>query len=192
MQANNLKDTLAVGDIVFVHIGALFFSKVARDTGSWTNHVGIVTDISGPEPIVCESTIPFSKRTKLSTFINRSKDRRVTVKRLPEPLTPIQQQAIRTAANKRLWRLYDGGFNLASRKQFCSRFVYEVLKEALGVELGKVQTLRELLDENPQADMRFWRAWYFGRIPWERKTVTPASQLNDPKLTVVFDGNVTS
>lgn len=190
MQPDNLKKSLAVGDIIFVHIGALFFSKVARDTGSWTNHVGIVTDVSGAEPIVCESTIPFSKRTKLSTFIKRSKDGRVTIKRLPEPLTPTQQQTIRDAASKRLWRLYDGGFNLVSRKQFCSRFVYEVVKEALGIEVGQVQTLRTLLDENPHADIRFWRIWYFGRIPWTRETITPASQLNDPQLATIFEGNI--
>lgn len=183
---------LAVGDIVFVHIGVFFFAKVAKDTGSWTNHVGIVTDISGDEPIICESTIPFSKRTKLSKFIRRSKDHRVAVKRLPQPLSAEQKAAIRKAAEKRLGRFYDTGFNLMSRKQFCSRFVYEVMKEALGLEVGKVQTLRVLLDENPHADMRFWRLWYFGRIPWERETVTPASQIHDPRLQTVFDGNVTA
>jgi len=190
MDSKTLGSSLAVGDIVFVHIDALFFSKVARDTGSWTNHVGIVTDISNGEPIICESTVPFSKRTKLSRFIARSKDRRVTVKRLSHPMNQAQQAAIQKSAKKRLYRLYDGGFNLASRKQFCSRFVYEVVKESLDIELGKVQTLRTLLDENPDADMRFWRLWYFGRIPWERKTVTPASQLNDPQMETVFEGNL--
>ena len=190
MDSKTLGHSLAVGDIVFVHIGALFFSKVAQDTGSWTNHVGIVIDITGAEPIVAESTVPLSKRTKLSKFIGRSKDGQVAIKRLPYTLDTTQQSAIKRAAEKRLMRLYDGGFNLASRKQFCSRFVHEVMKEALGIELGKVETLRELLDANPQADLGFWRLWYFGRIPWERKTVTPASQLNDPRLTTVFDGNV--
>lgn len=189
MDSKTLGRSLAVGDVVFVLIDLFFFRKVAKDTLSWTNHVGIVTSIDGDEVIVSESTFPFSKHTKLSTFIKRSKDGRVVVKRLPTPITAAQQEAIRTAANARLWRFYDGGFNLASRKQFCSRFVHEVLKEALGTELGKVQTLRELLAENPNADMRFWRMWYFFNIPWERKTVTPASQINDNTLLTVFDGN---
>ncbi len=192
MDTKTLSQSLAVGDIVFVHIGALFFSKVAQDTGSWTNHVGIIIDISGKEPIVAESTVPLSKRTKLSKFIGRSRDGQVTIKRLSYALDKAQQSNIRKAAQKRLMRIYDGGFNLASRKQFCSRFVYEVTKEALGIELGKVETLRELLDANPQADLRFWRMWYFGRIPWERKTVTPASQLNDPQLVTIFEGNIKS
>ncbi|MFZ4540994.1 MAG: YebB family permuted papain-like enzyme [Rickettsiales bacterium] len=190
MDSKTLGQSLAVGDIVFVHIDILPFRKIACDTMSWTNHVGIVTSIDGGEPIVSESTFPFSKHTKLSAFLKRSKDGRTTIKRLPQPITPEQQHAIRMAANKRLRKFYDTGFNLASRRQFCSRFVHEILKEALDVQVGKPQNLRELLTENPDADMRFWRLWYFGRIPWERTTVTPASQLNDPALTVVFDGNL--
>lgn len=191
MDSKALGKSLAVGDIVFVRIGVYFFRKVATDTLSWTNHVGIVTSIDGPEPMVSESTVPFSKHTPLSIFLKRSEGGRVVVKRLPIAITPAQQEAIRTAANKRLWKFYDAGFNLTSRKQFCSRFVYEVLKEALNVEVGTVQTLRELLGINPDADMLFWRLWYFGHIPWERKTVTPASQLNDSTLVTLFDGNIT-
>ncbi len=191
MDSKTLGPMLAVGDIVFVRIGVYFFRKVATDTLSWTNHVGIVTSIDGDEPIVSESTVPWSKHTKLSTFLKRSEGGRVTVKRLPQALTLEQQEAIRIAANTRLRKFYDAGFNLQSRKQFCSRFVYEVLSEALGVSLGKVQTLRELLTENPAADMRFWRLWYLGRIPWARETVTPASQLNHEGLVTVFDGLVT-
>ena len=190
MDSKTLGSTLAVGDIVFVHIDVLPFRKIARDTGSWTNHVGIVTAIDGGEPIVSESTFPFSKHTPLSKFLKRGKDGRVVVKRLPQPISPAQQEALRAAAKARLGKFYDAGFDLASRKQFCSRFVYEIVKEVLGVELGSVQSLRELLAENPHADMRFWRVWYFGRIPWERRTVTPASQIADTTLLTVFDGNV--
>jgi hypothetical protein len=191
MDTKTLGQSLAVGDIIFVHIDVLPFRKIARDTLSWTNHVGLVTDIKGSEPIVSESTFPFSKHTSLSAFLKRSKGGRTAIKRLPQLITIEQQAAIRAAATKRLGRFYDTGFNLISRRQFCSRFVYEILKETLGLEVGKVQTLRALLNENPNADMRFWRLWYFGRIPWERNTVTPASQLNDPALTTVFEGNVT-
>src|SRR6185369_3192976 len=38
---------LEVGDIVFIHVDVLPFRKIARDTGSWTNHVGIIIDTSG-------------------------------------------------------------------------------------------------------------------------------------------------
>jgi len=86
----------------------------------------------------------------------------------------------------RLNQYYHLGFDFDSKRQFCSKFVYLTFKEALGVELGKIQTLKELLEENPQASVNFWRCWYLGFIPWERKTITPASQLHDPQLNTVF------
>ncbi len=87
-------------------------------------------------------------------------------------------------------RLYDTGFNLRSRRQFCSRFVREVLQESTGEVVGDVMTFRELLERKPEADLRLWKVWYFGRIPWQRTTVTPGSLYESPSLRVVFDGTV--
>ncbi len=97
---------------------------------------------------------------------------------------------LQQAAKRRLGRLYDTGFNLRSRRQFCSRFVREVLQDATGEVVGEVTTFREMLERNPTADLRPWKAWYFGRIPWERSTVTPESLYASAALEVVFDGNL--
>jgi hypothetical protein len=43
--------------------------------------------------------------------------------------------------------------------------VYDVYKNALGVEVGNLQTFRQLLAENPNVTLTFWRLWYFGFIP---------------------------
>ena len=183
-----LARSLQVGDIVFTRIGAYPFRKVAEATGSWTNHVGIVLDVSGPEPVIGESRFPFSGNTTLARFVARSAGGRVAVMRLPEPLTEAQQAAIVAAADARSHVFYDTGFDAHSHRQFCSRYVREVLQEGAGVEVGKVESFQELLASAPQADVGFWRAWYFGNIPWNRETVTPASVLRTPGLTTVFDG----
>ena len=94
------------------------------------------------------------------------------------------------AARRRAAIFYDTGFNLFSRRQFCSRFVREVLHEATGTLVGEVESFSTLLARNPQADVGFWRLWFFGRIPWQRRTVTPASLLESPHLQPVFDGFV--
>ncbi len=60
--------------------------------------------------------------------------------------------------------------------------------EGAGVEVGRVETFQALLAAAPQSDVGFWRAWYFGSIPWQRETVTPASVLRTPGLQTVFDG----
>lgn len=64
----------------------------------------------------------------------------------------------------------------------------EVPQQAAGVEVGRVETFKQLLDDAPRADVGFWRAGYFGNIPWQRETVTPASVLRTPGLQTVFDG----
>jgi hypothetical protein len=183
-----LAKSLQVGDIVFTRIGSYPFRKVAEATGTWTNHVGIVLDVSGPEPTIGESRFPLSGTTTLSRFVARSAGGRVAVMRLPEPLTPAQQAAVVAAAAQRRHVFYDTGFDAHSHRQFCSRYVREVLQEGAGIEVGEVQSFQQLLASAPQADVGFWRAWYFGNIPWQRETVTPASVLHTPGLKTVFDG----
>lgn len=183
-----LAKNLNVGDIVFIHVSPLPFEKVSSVTRSWVNHVGIVADVSGSEPVIAESTFPFSRTTNLTRFVTRSKSGRIAVARLAKPLTAQQSHEVWQASSKRLGIFYDTGFNLNSQHQFCSRFVREVLAEATGVTVGEVETFTTLLKSNPDADLTFWRIWYFGRIPWERKTVTPASLLHSGRLNIVFDG----
>ena len=184
-----LGKTLAVGDLVFIRIGAYPFRKVADATGTWTNHVGIVLDASGPEPLIGESRFPYSGSTTLARFVARSVGGRVAVMRLPVPLTEAQRQAVVAAAARREHVFYDTGFDLHSRRQFCSRYVREVLQDGAGIEVGRVERFETLLAHSPNADVGFWRLWYFGSIPWTRETVTPASVLRTPGLTTVFDGS---
>jgi Permuted papain-like amidase enzyme, YaeF/YiiX, C92 family len=188
LKVQQLELTLRAGDIVFTRIGGTPFRQIADATGTWTNHVGIVVGFDGLGAVIAESRVPLSRHTRFTNFACRSAQGRVAVLRLREPLSDEQIRQLQRAAGRRLGRLYDTGFSLGSRRQFCSRFVREVLQESTGVALGEVMTLRDLLERNPETDLRLWKAWYFGRIPWERATVTPASLYASPSLTVVFDG----
>ncbi|WP_084908478.1 YebB family permuted papain-like enzyme [Burkholderia ubonensis] len=179
-----------IGDLVFIRVPVRPFREVADATGTWTNHVGIVVDTSAAEPVVAESTFPWAKLTPLTRFVQRSEGGRVALARLATPPTADEQRRMQAAAEKRIGTLYDTGFNLRSRRQFCSRYVREVLGDATGVEVGDVETFSTLLARRPDAKLGFWRLWYFGRIPWARETVTPASLLRCDRLTLEFDGIV--
>lgn len=185
-----LRADLQVGDLVFVRVTARPFVEVADATGSWTNHVGIVVDTVGDDVTIAESTLPRSRTTSLARFVGRSEAGRVAVRRLPRPLTQAQRDAVRRSAERRLGVHYDTGFDLHSRGQFCSRFVREVLLEATGDAVGEVQTFATLLKARPDTKLDFWQTWFLGSIPWQRETVTPASQLDSPRLVPVFDGRV--
>lgn len=183
-----LAPNLAVGDLVFIRVAVKPFLEVADATLSWTNHVGVVVDVSGAEPLVAEATVPWSRTTGLQRFVARSQGGRFSVSRLNTELTAQQKISVTQAAAQRSGVLYDTGFDLTSKRQFCSRYVREVLLEATGKQVGEVETFKELLSRNPATKLGFWRAWYFGDIPWARTTVTPASVLNSPALHSVFDG----
>ncbi len=178
---------LAVGDLVFIRVDAKPFREVADATNSWTNHVGIVMETSGQEPVIAESKFPFSRATTFSKFIARSEHGRFAVARLKTTLSPKQQQRVAESARKRFSIFYDTGFNLHSKRQFCSRFVREVVAEATDIEVGEVETFAHLLQRNPHANVGFWKVWYFGRIPWERETVTPASLLTSSAVQLVYN-----
>jgi hypothetical protein len=190
VRRDELARKLEVGDVVFIRIPMQPFTQVSDATSSWTNHVGIVSDVSGKEPVIAESRVPLSGETKWSKFVQRSDQGRVAVTRLDKPLDAQQQRKLRTAVAARRGILYDTGFDLHSKRQFCSRYVREVLDEAAGVKLGEVENFAALLKRNPHADQAFWKVWYFGNIPWQRETVTPASLLKDGRMRVVFDGQV--
>ncbi|MCM2458919.1 YebB family permuted papain-like enzyme [Pseudomonas sp. CG7] len=181
---------LQIGDMVFIRVTARPFLEVANATNAWTNHVGVVVDNRGDEPVIAESTFPFSRTTSLSRFLKRSEHECCTVARLTRPLTDTQRAALQNAADHRLGTLYDTGFNISSRRQFCSRFVREVIDEATNVQLGEVETFATLLQDNANPNLAFWRLWYFGRIPWQRRTVTPASLLRSPDVRVIFDSQL--
>lgn len=181
----NVSANLQEGDILFISINAFLYKQVAKGTGSWSSHVGFALQ-EGNDWYVLESKVPTVSKTPLRKYLSRTCNGEVMVRRLPSSLTKTQVHELKRAANKRHGQFYHLGFKYESQRQFCSKFVYQVYKEALGIELGKVQTLEQLLEENPQASVRFWRCWYLGFIPWQRKTITPASQIADPQLTTVF------
>jgi hypothetical protein len=185
-----VETSLRVGDLVFTRIHGHLFSEIASLSGTWTNHVGVVTALSSAGAIVAESRVPFSCCTSFRRFVRRSSQGRVAVLRLPWRLSADETRRLQRAAGERMGYLYDTGFNLRSRRQFCSRFVREVLEESTGAVLGEVLTFSELLARKPDTDLRLWKVWYFGRIPWERTTVTPASLYASSSLQVVFDGQL--
>ena len=192
ISTSDLATTLLVGDVVFIRIRARPFREVAAATGSWTNHVGVVVGRAGQQTLIAESSFPLSRTTSFQRFVARSECGRVAIARLRTPLTPQQQIRLLEAVRERSGVWYDTGFNLHSRRQFCSRFVREVLAHAAGVEVGEVESFAQLFARQPNAALGFWRLWYFGRIPWVRQTVTPASLLRSPALQVAYDGQVSA
>jgi hypothetical protein len=179
----------AVGDIVFTRIGGPLFSFVAVTTRSWTSHVGIIVDYRDGDWVVAESGIPFVRKTPLRRFLNRSDGQRFSIRRLQVEPTAEQKLAMLRFADSQVGRIYSLGFNLESKKTFCSKFVHDVVLQATQQQVGEVETFDHLLHSNPDTPLWFWRGWFLGFIPWQRTTITPASEMNSPNLRVVVQNN---
>lgn len=178
---------LEVGDVVFTRIDNPLYRQVAEATGGWTSHVGVIVDATPGAEVVAESSVPLSKLTPLTKFISRSYKGIYAVKRLKDPLAESEKTRVVFEAAKRLGILYHTGFKYESQRQYCSKFVYDVLMAAAGEEVGQLQTVREIRAANPKAGETFWRVWYLGKIPWERRMVTPVSQWESDKLVTVTE-----
>lgn len=191
MALARLSQNVRVGDLIFINVAALPFQKISLATQCWSNHVGIITEIRHGEPVVAESRFPLSGSTTLNQFIRRSKAGRVTVRRTNAALSETQQRTILAAAERRSGIFYDTGFNIDSKRQFCSRFVHEVLYDATGIALGDIESLATIFNKNTGINIGFWRLWYFRGIPWQRLTITPASLYHCKKMHTLFDGSAT-
>jgi len=177
---------LQSGDIVFISVRSPVYKQIAKTCRSWDSHVGIIFRESDGELRVAESRVPFCSYTTLDKFLGRSAGGVFAIRRVNGGLTPEQAGQLRADADRRMGRVYHLGFDFDSPREFCSKFVYGVYRAALGMEVGRLETFQELLSSNPQAPIRFWRWWFFGRIPWHRRTVTPTSLLRSSRLQTVL------
>jgi len=195
----HIKSITKPGDILFISLpGHLFYEQVEKAMNHWASHVGFVLEDTNGDFIVTESTYPFSKDTNFCDFVERVKGK-IAVSRLKNKrLSKEDLLELRVSSKERLGIYYHLGFKLRSSKQFCSKFVWEIYQEALGIEIGKVETFQELLDSHPDEASReqavqFFNVWFFrwaipfiSNIPWERETVTPKSQYEDNDLKTIW------
>jgi len=180
----------AVGDIVFTRIGGPIFTRVANTTQSWTSHVGIIVDYQHGDWIVAESGIPCVRKTPLRKFLGRSVNQAFSIRRLKTEPSYEEKCAMLKFADSQMGKFYSLGFDLQSRKTFCSKFVHDAVFGSTHQSIGEVETFDHLLHRNPDAPLTFWRTWFFGFIPWQRTTITPASELDSPLLRCVIQNHV--
>ena len=178
VDVDELSRQLRNGDLVFISVINPLYKHVANVTNSPATHVGIAFHDDARGWLISESTVPFAKYTALNKYLRRSRDGWVAVRRVDTNLDASQTKLLRDACDRRIGRLYDFGFNYDSQRLYCSKFVYDSYLEALHIEVGSLQTFESLFKPNTNQSLRFWRFWFFGEIPWSRRTITPANQMN--------------
>jgi uncharacterized protein YycO len=175
------------GDIIFHTSRSAQSAAIQRATHSRYSHVGVVFYRDG-KPFVFEA-IATVRYTPLESWIARGDGGRYVVRRLKKAPTPAVVRKLRAAAEKYAGKPYDLYFEWSDARIYCSELVWKAYHDALGIELGMRQKLREfdLSDPAVQAKMR---ERYGTRVPLEEPVISPAAQFESPLLETVESGAI--
>jgi cell wall-associated NlpC family hydrolase len=178
-------DSLRDGDIIFHTSRSAQSSAIQRATRSPYSHVGIILLRDG-KPFVLEA-VATVRYTPLESWIARGNAGHYVVRRLKRGLSSGEATKLRVAAKRFAGKPYDLYFEWSDARIYCSELVWKIYREGLGVELGRLQKLREfdLKDSAVKAKMR---ERYGTKVPLDEPVISPAA-LFDSDLLITASKN---
>jgi uncharacterized protein YycO len=176
--AEHLRD----GDIIFQTSRSGQSLAIQRATHSPYSHVGLVFLRDG-KPFVLEA-IATVRYTPLAAWTTRGDGAKYVVRRLKSGLSADQARALRTAAESHAGKPYDLYFEWSDERIYCSELVWKAYRDALGVEIGTRQKLRDfdLSDAIVKAKMR---ERYGTEVPLDEPVISPGAQFASTLLRTV-------
>lgn len=175
------------GDIIFQTSTSSQSHAIQLATHSPYSHVGIIYETSG-QLFVYEAVQPV-KLTKLSDWIKRGDKGHYVVKRLKNSqqlLTSQNLAKMKAYGEKFMGKDYDIYFEWSDDKIYCSELVWKIYREALGIEVGDLQQLRDFdLTSNVVKNQLSER--YGHSIPLDEKVISPAALFHSDQLVIVAE-----
>jgi hypothetical protein len=170
------------GDVIFQTSRSSQSEAIQRATHSPYSHMGIIFVRAG-KPYVLEASATV-RYTPLSEWIARGKDSKYVLKRPRRPLSDSQVEKLRNAAKPFEGRAYDLTFEWSDSKIYCSELVWKIYDRALGIQLGKLQKLRDF-DLSDAAVRTKMKERYGKRVPLDSPVISPASMFKTEALSAV-------
>lgn len=177
-----LATPLRDGDIIFHTSRSTQSAAIQRASHSRYSHVGLILFRDG-KPYVLEA-IATVRYTPLETWIARGDGGHYVVKRLKTALTPAQAGKLRRSAGKYANKPYDLYFEWSDDRIYCSELVWKAYHDALGIEIGARQKLRQFDLSDPAVKAKM-RERYGTRIPLDEPVISPAAQFESPLIETV-------
>lgn len=179
------EDQVKEGDLIFQTSLSAQSMAIQLATHSEFSHCGIIQK-KGDGLVVFEAVEPV-KSTPLDKWIARGKNGHFVIKRLRNAgkvLTPQALQKMEQIEKTFTGRHYDKYFEWSDERIYCSELIWKVYKEALGIEVGKLEKLRDfdLTNEKVKAKMK---ERYGDKIPLEETVISPVSIYNSELLRTV-------
>lgn len=176
------------GDIIFQTSKSRQSVAIQKATHSRLSHVGIVF-VSKKGVFVCEAGDPVGF-TPLDAWIARGEGRRYVVKRLvnaKERLTPEALGAMEKVGKSFAGKRYDPYFEWSDHRIYCSELVWKIYKRALGIELGRLQKMREFDLSHPEVQKKVCER-FGSSFPADETVISPAAIYSSEHLITVHKG----
>jgi hypothetical protein len=173
------------GDIIFHASKSLQSKPIQLATKSKYSHCGIIYK-KGSAFYVYEAVGPV-KLTPIKEWIARGKNNSYVIKRLKNSenlITPDVLANMKKVGDQLKGKPYDTTFEWSDNKIYCSELVWKIYQRGAGIEIGKLQRLKEfdLSDANVKAIMK---KRYRGEIPAEEIVISPGALFNSNLLVTV-------
>ncbi len=181
-----LSHTLVNGDIIFQTSKSSQSRAIQLATNSKYSHMGIIYR-QGDKIFVFEAVQPV-KLTPLDSWITRGADSKYVVKRLINSKTILTSENLsnmRAIGDRFLGKEYDIYFGWSDDKIYCSELVWKIYNEALDIELGNLETLKDFNLKDPIVKEKLHER-YGDKIPMDEKVISPASMFDSDKLELVL------
>ncbi len=178
------------GDLIFQQSRSSQSSAIKLATKSDLTHMGIIVSVKGVQ-YVYEAVQPV-KLTPISRWIKRGVGAKYYLKRLDEKIHKLTAQHLKSmneVGQKYLGKNYDLWFNWSDKEIYCSELVYKIYKEALGLEIGELQQLKDF-DLSHQKVKLIMKQRYGENIPYEEVVISPVSMFNSEKLVLIYAGTL--
>jgi hypothetical protein len=177
--------TLRNGDLIFQASLSSQSKAIQLATKSRYSHCGIVYQ-EGKDFYVFEAVQPV-KRTPLQKWIARGEGGKYVVKRLKNAeavLTDAVIKKMQEEGARMKGKNYDLTFEWSDDRIYCSELIWKIYQRAAGIELGKLQKLKEF-DLSSRVVRKKMQERYGDNIPWEEPVVSPAAVFESDLLFTV-------
>jgi len=176
------------GDLIFQTSLSRQSKAIQIATGSKYSHCGIIYKENG-KYLVYEAVQPV-KTTSLDKWIARGENGHYVIKRLKNAdkiLTSETLSRMKTEGLKFVGKKYDLTFEWSDEKIYCSELVWKIYQRATGIEIGKLEKLRDFDLSNKMVQSKM-RERYGENIPLNEIVISPAA-IYDSELLITVKSN---
>ena len=179
------KDEIKNGDLIFQTSLSQQSKAIQEATNSKYSHCGLVLK-EGNQYFVFEAVQPI-KKTPLDEWISRGEKGKFVIKRLKnseQVLTGENLQKMIKVGQEFIGKDYDLTFEWSDDKLYCSELIWKIYKRATGIEIGKLQKLKDF-DLSKEVVRKKMKERYGDKIPFDEVVISPSAIFESELLKTI-------